>query len=87
MGFWLDTHGRLCCATTDGSYGDVGRKNEGKEPLPPIKPSDKIIVAFAGPLFSLGLAFFFALLVWGFGKPVREQLQSTVVVSRTRYAC
>ena len=23
-------------------------KNEGKEPLPPIKPSDKIIVAFAG---------------------------------------
>ena len=56
-------------------------KNEGKEPLPPIKPLDKIIVAFAGPLFSLGLAFFFALLVWGFGKPVREQLQSTVVGS------
>tara|TARA_B100001778_G_scaffold121307_1_gene99655 strand:+ start:49 stop:1470 length:1422 start_codon:yes stop_codon:yes gene_type:complete len=56
-------------------------KNEGKEPLPPIKPLDKIIVAFAGPLFSLGLAFFFALLVWGFGKPVREQLQSTIVGS------
>ena len=56
-------------------------KNEGKEPLPPIKPSDKIIVAFAGPLFSLGLAFLFAFLVWGFGKPVREQLQSTVVGS------
>ena len=34
-----------------------------------IKPSDKIIVAFAGPLFSLGLAFFFALLVWGFVNP------------------
>ena len=56
-------------------------KNEGKKPLPPIKPLDKIIVAFAGPLFSLGLAFFFALLVWGFGKPVREQLQSTIVGS------
>lgn len=56
-------------------------KNEGKEPLPPINPLDKIIVAFAGPLFSLGLAFFFALLVWGFGKPVREQLQSTIVGS------
>ena len=56
-------------------------KNDGKEPLPPIKPLDKIIVAFAGPLFSLGLAFFFALLVWGFGKPVREQLQSTIVGS------
>ena len=56
-------------------------KNEGKEPLPPINPLDKIIVAFAGPLFSLGLAFFFAFLVWGFGKPVREQLQSTIVGS------
>ena len=56
-------------------------KNEGNEVLPPITPKDKIIVAFAGPLFSFGLAFVFALLVWGFGKPVREQLQSTVVGS------
>ncbi len=56
-------------------------KNEEKESLPPITPKDKIIVAFAGPLFSFGLAFAFALLVWGFGKPVREQLQSTVVGS------
>jgi regulator of sigma E protease len=56
-------------------------KNEEKESLAPITPIDKIIVAFAGPLFSFGLAFAFALLVWGFGKPVREQLQSTVVGS------
>jgi regulator of sigma E protease len=56
-------------------------KNEEEESLPPITPNDKIIVAFAGPLFSFGLAFVFALLVWGFGKPVREQLQSTVVGS------
>jgi regulator of sigma E protease len=56
-------------------------KNEEKESLLPITPKDKIIVAFAGPLFSFGLAFAFALLVWGFGKPVREQLQSTVVGS------
>lgn len=41
----------------------------GHEALPKISPMDKIIVAFAGPLFSLGLAFCFALLVWGFGKP------------------
>ena len=56
-------------------------KNEEEESLLPITPKDKIIVAFAGPLFSFGLAFAFALLVWGFGKPVREQLQSTVVGS------
>ncbi len=52
---------------------------DGKEKLPPITPLDKIIVAFAGPLFSFGLAFAFALLVWGLGKPVRDSHQTTVV--------
>lgn len=40
-----------------------------KEVLPPIKPIDKIIVAFAGPLFSFLLAVTFAFIVWGVGKP------------------
>lgn len=45
---------------------------EGKgsgEQLPPIKPLDKIIVAFAGPLFSFLLAVVFALAVWKIGTP------------------
>ena len=33
------------------------------EPLPKISPMDKIIVAAAGPIFSFGLAFVFAVLV------------------------
>jgi len=37
--------------------------------LPPIKPLDKIIVAFAGPLFSLLLALLAATIVWKIGKP------------------
>lgn len=37
--------------------------------LPPIKAWDKIIVAFAGPLFSFLLAILFACVVWGVGKP------------------
>jgi len=41
-------------------------------PLPPIAPLDKIIVAFAGPLFSFGLACVFALLVSWLGKPQTE---------------
>jgi len=44
-----------------------GEKPE--KPLPPITPMDKIIVAFAGPLFSMLLALVFALLVWNVGKP------------------
>lgn len=37
--------------------------------LPPITPLDKIIVAFAGPLFSMLLALASALVVWKVGKP------------------
>lgn len=40
--------------------------------LPPVKPLDKIIVAAAGPLFSLGLAFAMACIVWMVGKPQSE---------------
>ncbi len=43
--------------------------NLGKDSLPKVKPIDKIIVAFAGPLFSLLLALTAALAVWGLGKP------------------
>ncbi len=40
-----------------------------KEVLKKISPLDKIIVAFAGPLFSFLLAIAFAFIVWGVGKP------------------
>ncbi|MFV0338201.1 MAG: RIP metalloprotease RseP [Chthoniobacterales bacterium] len=47
--------------------------------LPPVKPLDKIIVAFAGPLFSLGLAFVFAVLVFFIGRPVSEGEMGTTI--------
>lgn len=43
--------------------------NSQEEPLPPISPLDKIIVAFAGPLFSILLALLSGLVVWTVGKP------------------
>lgn len=46
-----------------------GDNGERKTPLPPIKPIDKIIVAFAGPLFSFLLAVFAACIVWFIGVP------------------
>ncbi len=49
------------------------------EALPPITPLDKIIVAFAGPLFSFGLAAFFAFLVMTFGKPQVEPFVTTTI--------
>jgi regulator of sigma E protease len=49
-----------------------------REPLPPITPLDKIIVASAGPLFSLLLALLAGVVVWGVGKP-KDFVPSTVV--------
>lgn len=53
-------------------------ENEHKD-LPPIGVLDKIIVAFAGPLFSFGLAYLFAVLIWGVGKPVSETDTTTTI--------
>lgn len=49
------------------------------EPLPPITPLDKAIVAFAGPLFSFLLACVFAVAVWVVGKPQSEAHTTTIV--------
>lgn len=56
-------------------------KNEGgnETPLPPVSALDKIIVAFAGPLFSFLLACAFAFVVWGVGKPVQSIENSTEI--------
>jgi len=52
--------------------------NKDDKPLPPITPLDKIIVAFAGPLFSMLLALAAAVVVSKVGKP-RDFIPSQVV--------
>jgi regulator of sigma E protease len=56
-----------------------GKSDSPDEHLPPISALDKIIVAFAGPLFSLLLALAFAVLVWGVGRPVSETDTTTTI--------
>ncbi len=46
--------------------------------LKPLKPLDKVIIAAAGPLASLLLAYFFAVLVWIVGKPVAVMPTTTI---------
>ena len=48
-------------------------------PLPNVTPLDKIIVAFAGPLFSFALAMVFAIVVWQVGKPTNEADNTTQI--------
>ena len=56
-----------------------GKPDPSHAGLPPISALDKIIVAFAGPLFSFGLALAFAVVVWQVGRPVTESETSTVI--------
>jgi regulator of sigma E protease len=49
-----------------------GKGDSSGKPLPTISAWDKIIVAFAGPLFSLLLALAFAVVVKEVGRPVSE---------------
>jgi regulator of sigma E protease len=56
-----------------------GHTDESGEKLPKISPMDKIIVAIAGPLFSLLLALFFAVIVYFVGKPV-DSISATTTI-------
>src|SRR3989454_8724811 len=56
-----------------------GKADIDREQLPPVSALDKIIVAVAGPFFSLLLAFVFAAMVWIVGYPVSESDMTTVV--------
>ena len=56
-----------------------GETDTDRAKLPPISVLDKIIVAIAGPLFSLLLALVFATIVWAVGHPVSESDMTTVI--------
>jgi regulator of sigma E protease len=56
-----------------------GKADVDRATLPRISALDKIIVAFAGPLFSLLLAVAFAAVVWVVGHPVNESDMTTTV--------
>jgi regulator of sigma E protease len=56
-----------------------GKVETPREQLPPISAWDKIIVAFAGPLFSFLLALVFACGVSLIGRPVSEPEATTVI--------
>jgi regulator of sigma E protease len=56
-----------------------GKSESSDQPLPPISALDKIIVAFAGPLFSFLLALAFAVVVMVVGRPVSETETTTIV--------
>src|ERR1700730_765338 len=56
-----------------------GKADVDRAQLPKISALDKIIVAFAGPLFSFLLAVVFAVIIWSVGRPVSEAEATTTI--------
>ncbi len=56
-----------------------GKTENDRESLPRISALDKIIVALAGPVFSMGLAIVFATIVWFVGRPTNESETTTTI--------
>src|SRR6059058_1481308 len=56
-----------------------GKADVDRATLPRISALDKIIVAFAGPLFSFLLAVVFAIFIWVVGRPVSESEATTII--------
>lgn len=59
-----------------GGYVDIPQlepteeiKDQDGNPLPPIKPIDRILTAFAGPFANILMGFFLGIFIWIFGVP------------------
>ena len=76
---WLPIGGFVALPQMAPMEAIEGKADGDTERLAPIKPIDKIIVAFAGPLFSALLALFFACLVSFFGKPQHPSDRTTTI--------
>jgi regulator of sigma E protease len=67
---WIPAGGYVALPQMATMEAIEGKAGEDSEPLPNVSPLDKIIVAFAGPLFSFLLAVAFAVVVWQVGRPL-----------------
>jgi regulator of sigma E protease len=76
---WIPAGGYVALPQMASMEMIEGKGDDASEPMPPVSPLDKIIVAFAGPLFSFLLAVVFALVVWGVGKPEQASDNSTTI--------
>jgi regulator of sigma E protease len=76
---WIPAGGYVALPQMASMEMIEGKGENASEPLPPVSALDKIIVAFAGPLFSFLLAVAFAFMVWGVGKPEQVLKDSTTI--------
>jgi len=76
---WIPAGGYVALPQMATMEAIEGKSEHSGQNLPPISTLDKIIVAFAGPLFSFLLAIAFALVVSVVGRPMGEAETTTVI--------
>lgn len=76
---WIPAGGYVSLPQMATMEAIEGKTDETAEQLPNASPLDKIIVAFAGPLFSFLLAILFAVIVWQVGKPVNAADEAPIL--------
>lgn len=76
---WIPAGGYVSLPQMATMEAIEGQTETPVEELPPISAMDKIIVAFAGPLFSFLLAVAFAVVVWIVGKPINQADNTTTI--------
>ena len=75
---WIPAGGFVALPQMAPMEAIEGDNREDGEPLPPISPLDKIIVAFAGPFFSFLLALTAACVITVLGKPLETVPTTTI---------
>ncbi|MGD9896334.1 MAG: RIP metalloprotease RseP [Candidatus Methylacidiphilaceae bacterium] len=76
---WIPAGGFVALPQMAGAELLEGKRESEVEPLPPVKPWDKILVAVAGPVANLLLAVIFSLIVWVVGRPVSQSEATTTI--------
>jgi regulator of sigma E protease len=77
---WIPAGGYVALPQMATMEAIEGKSENSGEPLPNISALDKIIVAFAGPLFSFLLAVAFAVVVWKVGRPEQVPTKDSTLV-------
>jgi len=75
---WIPAGGFVSLPQMEDMESIEGSASLPQEALKPLRALDKVIIAAAGPLFSLLLAYVFAVIVFLIGKPVMDMQGTTI---------
>ncbi|MBI5687575.1 MAG: RIP metalloprotease RseP [Verrucomicrobia bacterium] len=76
---WIPLGGYVLLPQMNPAEMLEGKSDEPAEPLPPVTPLTKIVVALAGPAMNFAFAIVLAMIIWVVGMPSDERPEMLVV--------